>query len=227
VAQPGPAVVGGAAPPGIQPQVPGVPAMQPGQVAALFNLFQQFMAQQQPQVPLPPIVQPPITQPVPIVAQYPPVIPNQPAPFPIIPGPFSLYPGRRRLTPLDFGLDSDVKIFNHGTEPLEDKFDLSSSGLNDFLCRVKDRSIAFFWDDVFNVPDASGVPRSLFMEYGMVTQADCRRHAESYCHSVTLIAQNAVMSQQFLLGSFSKEARDARVYDTSATTRPLTRFRSF
>jgi hypothetical protein len=120
-------------------------------MAALVGLFQQFLAQQQPPVPLPPIIQPP---PAPVI-QLQPVPPIIAAPAPV--GPFALYPGRRRLTPLDFGVDSDVKIFNRGIEPLEDKFDLQSSGLHHFLCRVKDRSIAFNWDEIFNNPDAHGI----------------------------------------------------------------------
>jgi hypothetical protein len=199
------------APGGVQP-VPGVGApapqvQQPGQWAIVIGLLQQLIAQQQPPAQLPPLIQPALVPPVPIVQQQavPPV--GQPVVAPA--SVFPLCPGRSgNNLPLDFALPADTKLFKSGIEPLDDKFDLQSSGINHFLYRVMDRCVSYYWDDGFNIPDIHGITPSLFTEYGTLTKADCRRHAETYCHTPTRLAQNSFMSHQFILGSLTKEARD-------------------
>jgi hypothetical protein len=71
--------------------------------------------------------------PVPIVAQHAPVNPNLPTQL----DPFDLFPGQSCNTPLDFAMESNLKLFNRGFEPIEEKFDLDSSELHHLLCRVK------------------------------------------------------------------------------------------
>jgi hypothetical protein len=191
--------------PGVQ--APAPQDQQQGQWAIVIGLLQQLIAQQQQPVQLPPIVQPALVQPVPVIQHQ--AVP-QAVQLDVAPAQaFPLCPGRSgNNLPLDFSVPADTKLFKSGIEPLDDKFDLQSSGINHFLYRVMDRCVSYFWDDVFNIPDVNGVTRSLFTEYGTLTKSDCRRHAESYCHTRTRLAQNSFMSHQFILGSLTKEARD-------------------
>jgi hypothetical protein len=117
--------------------------MDPQMMAAFFAFYQQMQAQQQ--VPPPPVVQAP-----------PPVVRN-----------FALTPASQHADPLDFDIPADVKVFNKATEPLADKYDLSSGGLKGYLDGIWQRACTSQMEDVLSVLDSHGVLRSLITEYGM------------------------------------------------------------
>jgi hypothetical protein len=121
---------------------------------------------------------------------------------------FALTPASQHADPLDFEVPTDAKILNKATEPLVDKYDLSSGGLKGYLDGIWQRACTSRMEDVLSVPDSNGVPRSLITEYGMVTQDDCFNHTQTYVEQQTRQGQHSLMIYILAYGSLTKEARD-------------------
>jgi hypothetical protein len=66
----------------------------------------------------------------------------------------------------------------------------------------------FDWTVVINIPDAAAVSRNLIDEYGRLTIEDCQAHAATYTGIAGRDSQNSVMLYQFLINSFSDEAKN-------------------
>jgi hypothetical protein len=120
--------------------------------------------QEEGEPPIDPIEEPPIE---PIMAALPPVFFRNPGLFINAGAPF-----------VDWTSDREIKNWKAGTKALEVKFDLKQVNLMNFLNRVNERSTAFNWNGIINVPHGDpAVPTNLIEIYGRVTTEECRAHA--------------------------------------------------
>jgi hypothetical protein len=80
-----------------------------------------------------------------------------------------------------------------------------------FLNRVKERSQAFSWEPIINVPHvptpgAAPIRTNLIENYGIVTMAECKAHATAYLAAQARDSQLSAMLYSFLRNSLSSQA---------------------
>lgn len=124
---------------------------------------------------------------------------------------FALTPGTFDAGPLNFAKSSDNKLYKSGASKLPVEIDCKPGTLKLFLSALQDRSIAFGWDSILDIPDdiedADGPTKNLLTEYGRIDLDHLREHVETYADEETRQAQNSMMLFQCLKESLTDTAR--------------------
>lgn len=121
-------------------------------------------------------------------------------------------------TPLDYTKSEDMKFFNKGIIPMDEKFDLKEEKLRKFLDMVKDKVGIFNWNNVTNIPDTVAVSRNLITQYGQLSLQECTTYATAHQNATTRRAQNEIMLYHYLVNSLTQDARLNMLVDPSVST---------
>jgi hypothetical protein len=120
---------------------------------------------------------------------------------------------------VDWTSEREIKNWKSGTKALENKFDLKQENLMTFLNRVKERSKAFSWSAILNVPHGDpAVPTNLIDHYGVITLAECKTFATAYLAQRQRNSQLSAMLYTFLRDSLTAEANNIIDLTPSAYT---------
>ena len=139
---------------------------------------------------------------------------------------FSLSPAHAVLVVLDYREPSAQKIYRAGVEKIEPAFDCTAPNLKGFLSQVGVRALIMSWYDVIQVYTLDNMDNyeqqldrpSLLTDYGTISMAQVRRHAERYIGENCRAAQNSHMLYVCLHNSLTKEARDKMILNAAEYT---------
>ena len=124
-------------------------------------------------------------------------------PTPILPA-FALGPGQGNAL-LDYSNTSHIKPYYKAVTPLEHKFDGKPSSLRIFMKSIAYRAKSFGWDNVLNIINFHRNTRSLLYDYGQLTTAEVKTHAQNqWTNQHARDAQNSEMLYHFLFESLDE-----------------------
>jgi hypothetical protein len=105
---------------------------------------------------------------------------------------FALAPAFANPDVLNYSEQAAAKLFKSGTEALSIKFDCKPDNLQRFLDQSRDRSIAFDWLNILNIPIQGDVAMSkdLIESYGELSYEAVKNHALTYMHEDAREAQD-------------------------------------
>jgi hypothetical protein len=123
--------------------------------------------------------------------------------------PFALSPAQASSEVIDFSQPAGAKLFKSATEKLTTTFDCEPENLHLFLVQLRDRSNTFDWNTIMLIPKGGDEenPKDLIESYGELSHADVRRHADSYVHTETRMAQDSYLLYLCIMASLSDKAQ--------------------
>ena len=123
--------------------------------------------------------------------------------------PFALSPAQTSSEVIDFSQPAGAKLFKTATEKLTSTFDCEPENLHLFLVQLRDRANTFDWSTILLIPKGGDEenPKDLIESYGELSHADVRRHADTYVHSETRMAQDSYLLYLCIMSSLSDKAQ--------------------
>ena len=126
---------------------------------------------------------------------------------------FSLTPMTANRNLIDFSEAGNAKMFAKATTALaEDKFDLEPRNLKFFLDKLGERANDYGWEAILSVPEdptsATSPTKNLLSEYGSITYAQVKNHADTYIDAQTRNAQDSYMLAKTIMESLTKPAHE-------------------
>ena len=119
---------------------------------------------------------------------------------------YALTPALVSNEPIDYGSASGAKIYKQATGKLKTEYDLKVGTIHLFLAQLEDRATAMGWTTICEIPDEDGVPRSLFTQFGQLTEKALEEHAAEYMGLEDKRKQLAVQMSTCILNSLTDEA---------------------
>ena len=89
---------------------------------------------------------------------------------------YALTPALVSNKPIDYGSAPGAKIYKQATGKLKTEYYLKVGKIH-FLEQLEDRATAMGWTTICEIPDEDGVPRSLFTQFGQLTEKALEEHA--------------------------------------------------
>ena len=141
---------------------------------------------------------------------------NNPPPHVFV---FAETPSLLNDQPIDYGLAEGIKLFKSNTAKLSHELSIKPEELLLTIEEVRRRVIAANWKDILQIPcekDDAGtvIIRNLLDQHGLITMAQVRAHAETYCDTATRNAQNSNQMYTCLSESVDQDTRVKLLADT-------------
>ena len=100
-----------------------------------------------------------------------------------------------------------MKIYTAAVAALPTKYSGNTGEIHIFLKSVSKRAQLFGWQDIINTPTGADTTKNLCEQYGLITLAQVRDHAQTYEGARDRDAQNASQMYDFLESSLTEEAK--------------------
>ena len=124
----------------------------------------------------------------------------------------ALSPALYGNTILEYNTRTGATIYQNSVEKLQEElFDVDAVGIHGFLHALIDKTMAFGWDAVLNIPidltQNNGEYNSLLTQYGNITLKHLTEHVKTYISSPTRQAQNSFALYHCLINSLSQKGK--------------------
>lgn len=120
---------------------------------------------------------------------------------------FARTPAQADTGLINYKSSEGMKIYTAAVAALPTKYSGNTGEMHIFLKSVSKRAQLFGWKNIINTPTGGDTTKNLCEQYGLITMAQVRNHAQMYENAQARDAQNASQMYDFLESSLTEEAK--------------------